>query len=123
MESANPPPSAAPSKDGAERFHVYDGIIEHDNKLPLWWQLTLYGAIVFALVYWMGRRFDAIRSPDENYAVAMTAQRAADAEHARARGTIDDDMLATLGRDPATTAQGRETFTTTCAPCHRPDGG
>jgi cytochrome c oxidase cbb3-type subunit 3 len=106
-----------------DESHVYDGIVEHDNKLPLWWQLTLYGAIVFALVYWFGRRFDAIPSAEQAYTRALSAQRAADAERARARGTVDDSMLSTLAKDTATLARGRETFTTTCAPCHRADGG
>jgi cytochrome c oxidase cbb3-type subunit 3 len=108
-------------EDSAE--HVYDGIVEHDNKLPLWWQLTLYGAIVFALLYWFGRRMDVIPSPDQAYAHEVAIQRAADADAARKRGTIDDAMLATLGRDPATVAQGKTIFTTTCAPCHRADAG
>jgi cytochrome c oxidase cbb3-type subunit 3 len=103
--------------------HVYDGIVEHDNKLPLWWQLTLYGAVVFAMVYWFGRRLDVIPSPDQAYAHEVAIQRAADADAARKRGTIDDAMLATLGRDPATIAQGKAIFTTTCAPCHRADAG
>ncbi len=103
--------------------HEYDGIVEHDNKLPLWWQLTLYGAVVFALVYWFGRRIDAIQSPAERYAQDVAAQRAAEAAEARARGTIDDDMLTTLSKDPSTVAQGRDVFTSTCAPCHRADGG
>jgi|CZKU01.1.fsa_nt_gi cytochrome c oxidase cbb3-type subunit 3 len=103
--------------------HAYDGIIEHDNKLPLWWQLTLYGAIVFAMVYWFGRRLDAIETPLQAYTREVAVQRAADAEEARKRGTIDDAMLATLGKDPATIAQGKAVFTATCAPCHRADAG
>ena len=103
--------------------HEYDGIVEHDNKLPLWWQLTLYGAVVFALIYWFGRRFEAIASPAQTYASDVAAERAMEAERARARGTIDDAMLATLGRDPLTIALGKETFVSTCAPCHKPDGG
>jgi cytochrome c oxidase cbb3-type subunit 3 len=103
--------------------HEYDGIVEHDNKLPLWWQLTLYGAVLFALVYWFGRRLDAIPSPAQTYANEVAAQRALEAEQARSRGTIDDAMLTTLGKDPATVAQGKEVFVSTCAPCHKPDGG
>ncbi len=106
-----------------DRHHVYDDIVEHDNKLPLWWQITLYGAILFGLVYWFGRRMEAIQSPAQAYSAEVAAQRAADAERARARGTIDDAMLATLSKDPALVARGKETFVTTCAPCHRPDGG
>jgi cytochrome c oxidase cbb3-type subunit 3 len=106
-----------------DRVHEYDGIVEHDNELPLWWQLTLYGAVVFALVYWFGRRMDAIQSPEQAYAQDVAAERALAAERARARGTIDDAMLATLGRDPATVSQGKEVFVSNCAPCHKPDGG
>ena len=105
------------------RVHVYDGIVEHDNKLPLWWQITLYGAVIFALGYWYGRRLDAIETPMQAYAREVRIQRAADAERARARGKIDDELLVTLARDPASVARGRETFVTTCAPCHRADGG
>ncbi len=103
--------------------HVYDGIVEHDNKLPLWWQLTLYGAVVFALVYWFGRRLNAIATANETYAQDVAAERAAEADRARARGTIDDDLLVTLSRDPATLTKGKATFAASCAPCHRADGG
>ncbi len=106
-----------------DESHVYDGIVEHDNELPLWWQLTLYGAVAFAFFYWFGHRLGAIATPGQVYAVEVSAQRAADAERARARGAVDDATLATLGRDPATLAQGKQVFTTTCAPCHRADGG
>jgi cytochrome c oxidase cbb3-type subunit 3 len=118
-------PMSADDSREPERLahHVYDGIVEQDNKLPLWWQLTLYGAVLFALCYWLGRRLDAIASPAQTYAADVAAQRAAEAEQVRARGTIDDGVLATLAKDPATVAQGKDTFVTTCAPCHKPDGG
>ena len=32
-------------------------------------------------------------------------------------------MLATIAKDPATLAQGKDVFVSTCAPCHKPDGG
>jgi cytochrome c oxidase cbb3-type subunit 3 len=110
-------------RDPSGEHHVYDDIVEHDNKLPLWWQLKLYGAIVFAMIYWFGRRYDTIPSPAQAYAAEVSAKRAAEAEAARARGKVDDAMLSTLEKDPATIAQGKETFVTTCAPCHKADGG
>ncbi len=122
--STDEPHDLATERSGDQQgVHEYDGIVELDNKLPLWWQLTLYGAIVFALVYWFGRRLDAIESPNETYAREMAIQHAADAEKARKRGVIDDAALATLGRDPATIGQGKAIFTATCAPCHRADAG
>ncbi len=119
------PADPGPPRDdrGTSTEHIYDGIVEHDNRLPLWWKLTLYGAIVFALIYWFGRRLDAIASPEETYRHDVAVARAADAERARARGTVDDAMLVTLSRDLTTTAQGKDVFVSTCAPCHRADGG
>jgi cytochrome c oxidase cbb3-type subunit 3 len=111
-----------PDSNSHGEGHVYDDIVEHDNKLPLWWQLTLYGAVVFALVYWYGRRFGAIPSSAQVYEQETTAARAEEAERARL-SPVSDDMLATLARDPATVSQGKEVFATTCSPCHRADGG
>ena len=82
------------------------------TSCPCWWQLTLYGAIVFGLVYWFGRRLNAHRVPAQSYAQDVAAERAAEAERARARGTIDDAMLSAIARDPATLAQGKDVFTT-----------
>jgi cytochrome c oxidase cbb3-type subunit 3 len=124
MSTAESDPANSPrGKETGADLHEYDGIVEHDNKLPLWWQLTLYGAVLVAFVYWYGRRLDAIPSPDQAYVHEIAALRAAEAQAARTRGTIDDATLATLGRDPATVARGKELFATTCAPCHRADAG
>ena len=117
------PAEGATESADTDTEHVYDGIVEHDNKLPLWWQLTLYGAIVFAMIFWYGHRLGAIATPGEAYAKVVAVERAAEAERARKRGVIDDAMLATLGSDPATVGQGKALFTSTCAPCHRADGG
>jgi len=95
---------------GEKKHHVYDDIVEHDNKLPLWWQLTLYGTVLFGLVYWYGRRMEAIPSPAQAYAAEVAADRAAAAERARARGTVDDSMLSTLAKDPASVARGRDGY-------------
>jgi cytochrome c oxidase cbb3-type subunit 3 len=108
---------------GERDEHVYDGIVEHNNKLPLWWQLTLYGAVVFALVYWYGRRLGAIPSQEQAYKWDVAALRASESEAARKRGAIDDAMLSTLAQDPAIVARGKELFGSMCSPCHRADGG
>jgi cytochrome c oxidase cbb3-type subunit 3 len=122
MSAVDPNDRKDAAQDARSDAHVYDGIVEHDNELPLWWQLTLYGAVVFALVYWFGRRLEAIPSPLQSYESAVAAQRAAAAERARS-SPVTDGMLATLARDPGTISQGKELFATTCGPCHRPDGG
>jgi cytochrome c oxidase cbb3-type subunit 3 len=112
-----------PGRPAEPERHVYDDIVEHDNKLPLWWQLTLYGAVVFALCYWFGRRLGAIESPTQAYQSDLAVEHAAQAERARARGTIDDAMLSAIAKDPATLALGKEVFVSTCAACHKADGG
>ena len=101
------------------RPHSYDGIQEYDKRLPRWWLLTLYGAMVYAALYWAYyHAYDLGMSP----AHALESEMAEDAARAaHTSGVIDDDALWTMRLDPQVIAAGKVTFDTTCAACHKPD--
>ncbi len=102
--------------------HVYDeDIIEHDNRLPLWWQYTLYGAIVFAVAYWTGEhQLKAWLSQRDSFDQEMIAVRL---EQAKKGAGMTPAVLVAMSKSPKSVDEGRQVFTTTCAPCHRADGG
>ena len=104
-------------------IHEVDGIQEYDNTLPNWWLYTLYGAIVFAAVYWFV--FQTARyadSPEEAYKALVEQNAAAEASKIKV-GEATPESLAALAKDPAAVALGKQVFTSTCAACHRGDGG
>ncbi len=112
--------------DPSDQIHVYDGIVEENHPLPGWWQWTLYGAIVFAVIYWFDVQAMHIHpSPREAY----DAEQAAAADRAWGGGgpggapAITDDLLQGFSRNPTNVAEGKAIFTSTCASCHRADGG
>lgn len=124
-ESDRHNPLTAPVKyltepiDDALRPHSYDGIQEYDKRLPRWWLVTLYGTMVFAILYWaFYHTYGLGDSPAQTLADAM-AENARLA--ARRSGVIDDAALWSMSLDSQTVAAGKTTYDTTCAACHRPD--
>jgi cytochrome c oxidase cbb3-type subunit 3 len=109
---------------GAEHgaVHVYDDdLIEHDNRLPLWWQYTLYGAVVFAVIYWYGeQKIAAWQTQRESYDKEMIALKM---EQAKKGGKMSAEALVAMSKSAKSVDEGKQVFVTTCAPCHRPDGG
>jgi len=103
--------------------HVYDGdLIEEDNILPRWWLYTLYGAIVFAVVYWYGEHQLRAWAPrDLAFQQEMIAVRLEEAK--KSGGALPPEALLAMSKTPATVDDGKQVFTSTCAPCHRADGG
>jgi cytochrome c oxidase cbb3-type subunit 3 len=100
-----------------EIIHVYDGIEEADNELPLWWLFTFYGAVVFAVFYWFYYEgFEVGDSPMQAY----TAELAASAGQG---GEVTDESLEELATDSAAVAAGNDIFQSSCAACHRNDAG
>jgi cytochrome c oxidase cbb3-type subunit III len=108
--------------------HEYDGIREYDNPLPGWWLATLYGTVLFAVLYFLnvipglGSGPGRLAEYDAAMATAQAATQAAAAAHDPLAGVTDEALLA-LARDPAKLALGRTTFATMCVACHGPDGG
>lgn len=100
-----------------EIIHVYDGIEEADNELPLWWLFTFYGAVIFAIFYWFYYEgFNVGPSPMQAYAAELR-------EQASQGGEVNDALIEALAIDPSAVAAGRDVFTAQCAVCHREDGG
>jgi len=90
--------------DADRGVHVYDDIVEEDNRLPRWWLGTLFGAMAFATFYWFGdQELKAWRSPREVYSDQMIALRL---EEASRGGGISPDALVALARQPSAVAGG-----------------
>ena len=107
-----------------EVVHEYDGIQEYDNRLPNWWLWTLYGTLVFGFVYWLGyQTFHALDNPRDTHEKEQAIARAAEIERMKNAGPVTAELLQKMSLDAKTTDTGKQVFTSTCAACHRADGG
>ena len=103
--------------------HNYDGIQEYDNPLPAWWVLFFWATILFAVLYWFNvPGFGIGHGRIANYEREMAAA------HAKfgglgGGGNISPAAILAAAQDKAQLEDGKKTFTTICAACHRPDGG
>jgi cytochrome c oxidase cbb3-type subunit 3 len=104
-------------------IHEVDGIQEYDNHLPNWWLYSLYGAIVFAAGYWYHYHSAGFGdSPAAAYKYERERELAAQAMQIKV-GEATPEALVALTKDPNAVALGRQVFASTCAACHRADGG
>ena len=117
MSDHAPTPKKSPGEDPV-RPHVFDGIEEYDRRLPNWWLLTLYGAIVFAIVYWMNSQHFPGSTDGERVTATIQKIRA---EKLAASGAYDDATLWAMSRDATVVAAGSTTYQTLCISCHGPN--
>lgn len=103
--------------------HTYDGIEEHDNHLPRWWLMTLWGTIVFAFGYWgYYHTFKVGTLPREALAAELAVRQAAEAKAAAAAPVLDDAALVALTKDAAVVERGRAVYAASCLACHGAKG-
>ncbi len=96
----------------------YDDIEEEDNHLPNWWLFILFSTIVFMFGYWfVYHTLKLLPSPPVEYANEIDALKKA----RNAANPMSDDALASLAKDPAIVAEGKQVFASTCASCHGPE--
>jgi cytochrome c oxidase cbb3-type subunit 3 len=98
--------------------HSYDGIQEFDQSLPNWWLFTLFGSIVFAVLYWAyffhsGVAVDDHTALDEDLSVLEAKQLAAVKD-------LNDETLWKMSRNAQTVAEGQAVYTSLCITCHGP---
>lgn len=104
-------------------LHEIDGIQEYDNRLPNWWLYTLYGALIFAAGYWYHYHSGGFgEHPAAEYKAEVERELAAQANQIQV-GEATPEALVALVKDANAVALGGQVFASTCAPCHRGDGG
>jgi cytochrome c oxidase cbb3-type subunit 3 len=101
------------------RDHVYDGIQEYDQRLPNWWLNTLYGAIVFWIIYWFVYMIAGLMPGDGAKVDAAMTQIAA-VKMASSIDVTDADKFWEMAANPVFTDAGKQTFVSLCAACHLP---
>lgn len=100
--------------------HIYDGIVEQDNRLPNWWLGILWGTILFAFGYWMYFGVFGIGADQlEEYRRELAALEGAKPP---TETPLSDEALLALIADPAVVQKGGEAFSQTCASCHGAKG-
>lgn len=109
------PDQKQPAEDPV-RKHTFDGIQEYDRRLPNWWLLTFYGAIVFSVVYWFYFRHSGVSQPDGERVEAEMMQ--IEAAKLASGSSLNDESLWQMSRNPISIESGRATFNANCSACH-----
>ena len=111
------PPASNQPPDEPIRPHSFDGIQEYDKRLPNWWLLTFYGAIVFAVVYWFYFKHSGVPMADGPRVEAEIAQIEATRLSSGANRLTNDDLWK-MSRNSVVLEAGKATFTSNCVTCH-----
>ncbi|MGA9523863.1 MAG: c-type cytochrome [Myxococcaceae bacterium] len=100
--------------------HVFDGIVEHDNRLPNWWLGILWGTMLFAFAYWFYYHPSGYGTDQmERYEAEVAELKALQEKNAP---KVDDAALAALVTETPVVEQGKQLFAQQCAACHATQG-
>jgi len=111
-------------ESSVELEHVYDGIRELDNRLPPWWLYGFYVTIIFGVVY-LWRYHVAYSAPlsKEELEISIKSADAQVKAYLEKKGESIDENSVVVLTDAQDLAEGKKIFTTSCAACHKEDGG
>ena len=111
-----------PHRDPLLLDHEVDGIKELDNNLPRWWVWLFHLTIAFSVFYMV--YYHLLDAGDLQIADYEKQRSVGEKIKNEAIGKFEAHLASlTPSQEPAVLAQGLQTYTTLCAPCHRADGG
>lgn len=106
------------------RPHEYDGIQEFDQKLPNWWLMTFYGAIIFYLIYWFVYYQAGLIQTDQarvtSAMVEIQEKKKLALEETLATLT-DEALVHDWATDRTIVAEGEKIYSQICVGCHGPE--
>lgn len=107
--------------DDKEKFHEYDGIIEHDNPLPTWWLWTFFLTIIFAFLYFIHYELGGGPTLTQELQVAMKELEKIQSTASTQAPMETEESLKELFAKDGMLEVGAAQFTSKCAACHGND--
>ena len=104
--------------DNNEKFHEYDGIVEHDNPLPTWWLWTFFLCIIFAALYYIHYQFGGGLTLSQELDIAMKDLEKSKAQIVASAPLETEDSLQEAFGKGGVVELGAATFQGKCAACH-----
>lgn len=101
--------------------HSYDGIVELDNPIPVWFNALFYGSIIFGFIYLLVYHvFGWGMNQDQEYLHELSVAEKAKQEYlAQAANLVDES---TVEYNAALAPAGKAIFTANCSACHGANG-
>jgi cytochrome c oxidase cbb3-type subunit 3 len=114
---------SADDKNEKMEVHHVDGIDEHDNPVPRWFQLLFLATIVFGIGYWAYYEIGEGPSSLEEYERARVADEIAQlSRQAGKKELASEEELSRLLANAERKKNGQTAYGTKCASCHGPQG-
>ncbi|KYG70297.1 nitrogen fixation protein FixP [Bdellovibrio bacteriovorus] len=104
--------------DQENKFHEYDGIIEHDNPLPTWWLWTFFLTIIFAFLYYIHYELGGGPTLQDELKVAMAEIEQGKSLAQTSAPLETEESLAEDFKKDGLLDIGAAQFTAKCAACH-----
>ncbi|MCA5006173.1 c-type cytochrome [Sphingobacterium sp. WQ 366] len=101
--------------------HEYDGIVELDNPVPIWFNALFYGTIIFGLIYLLVYHvFGWGMNQDQEYLHEVAVAEKAKQEYlAQAANLVDETSVE---YSEALAPSGKAIYVANCAACHGANG-
>ena len=101
--------------------HEYDGIVELDNPVPMWFNALFYGTIIFGFIYLLVYHvFGWGMNQDQEYLHEVAQAEQAKQEYLAQAANLIDESSVEFNADLA--PAGKAIFTANCAACHGANG-
>ncbi len=99
-------------------YHTYDGIIEHNNPMPMWWQWSFILCVIFAFIYYIHYELGGGPTLQDELKVALNEIKLAQTQSDQVAIAITDETIQQTMKDPEKLNAGATVFANKCAVCH-----
>lgn len=104
--------------DDNKKTHIYDGIVEQNNPMPLWWVALFLLCIGFAFIYWLHYEVANGGSLAQEYKDAMVAYKEKVEKNAPQVAEETEESLMAFMKGEQAVLEGQALFKDKCSMCH-----